>query len=109
MGAGASSRASISVDADGTAKVTLNVTESVEPDAINLVFVRHAECMHTAALGIPSAILPKFMDETTKDAVAPLVSQFEGVRKNSEGQWKKLAADTPFAVLTKADTPLLPS
>lgn len=81
----------------------------MEPKKINLVFIRHAECMHTAAMGIPSAILPKFLDATTKANVEPLVTKFSGVRSTSEGEWKKLAGDAPFSVLTKADTPLLPS
>ena len=30
----------------------------------------HAECMHTAAEGVPSAILPKFLDPATRAEVA---------------------------------------
>ena len=88
---------------------TSSTQPEMEPAKLNLVFLRHAECMHTAAAGIPSAILPKFMDAATKASVEPLVTKFDGVRSTSEGEWKQIAGSSPFSVMSKADTPLLPS
>lgn len=86
------------------------LTARTPPPYINIVFVRHAECMHTSALGLPSAIMGKYFDYATRDAVAPLVQKFDNdPLRAAHGLWKMTAADTPYAVLTKADTPLLPS
>ena len=88
----------------------LRLTARSPPPYINLVFVRHAECMHTAAQGLPSAIMAKYFDSATRDAVAPLVQKFDSdPLRAAHGLWKAAAAASPYAVLTKADTPLLPS
>ena len=80
--------------------------------ALDLVFIRHAECFHTAAVGIPSAIMAQFTstDPAVQAPVVSLVTRFDDdPTRAAQGQWKQCAASSPFAVLTKADTPLLPS
>ena len=79
-------------------------------DYINVIFVRHAECMHTAVEGLPSAIMPQFFNDATRASVAPLVARFDDdALRAAQGKWKACAANANYAVLTKADSPLLPS
>lgn len=88
-----------------------NAQEPSPPPHLDLVFIRHAECFHTAAVGIPSAIMAQYTsgDAAVRAAVAPLVSKFDDPVRVAQGEWKRCAAAAPFATLTKADTPLLPS
>ena len=67
--------------------------------------------MHTAAIGMPSAIMAQFTsdDAAVKASVEPLVTRFDAPVRVQQGEWKACAKEAPFAVLTKADTPLLPS
>ena len=84
---------------------------NIAPEYVDVVFIRHAECMHTAAVGMPSAIMVQFTstDEAVRASVEPLVTRFDTPVRVQQGQWKACAKETPFAVLTQADTPLLPS
>ena len=84
---------------------------SSEHSFVDVVFIRHAECMHTAAVGMPSAIMVQFTstDEAVRASVEPLITRFDTPVRVQQGQWKACAKETPFAVLTQADTPLLPS
>ena len=67
------------------------VREAVQSEYINILFVRHAECMHTALLNDD----PRFV------YVDPL--------RKAHATWKACAKDTAFSSLTKPDSPLLPS
>lgn len=82
-----------------------------ELTSLDLVFVRHAECFHTAAVGTPSAImgLLNSPDAAVKASIEPLITRFDDPVRVAQGTWKQCAAAAPFSVLAKADTPLLPS
>ena len=79
---------------------------------LDLVFIRHCECFHTAAVGVPSAVMMQYLgsDPAARASVEALVTHFSDPIRLAQGEWKTIAAqDSRFAVLTKADTPLLPS
>ena len=101
-------RGTRTVDAGGDDDEEAGGTELA---SLDLIFIRHAECFHTAAVGMPSAIMAQFTspDPAIKASVESLVTRFTDPIRVAQGEWKKCASDAPFALLTKADTPLLPS
>ena len=44
---------------------------------INIVFVRHAQCMHNAVEGNPTEIMPKCVNEATRASVVLLITRLD--------------------------------